>query len=183
VEISHALEGSPFVAPFAEKLAVHGGSVAFFEPPAEVGTMIRFRRRHIARYDSNTKEWTPIQACTRLEDLYIIFLSADRLALAISEESLPETLSALRDAHSLTRRSQIFLMIDGVNAYYKRRGGTRVKRNVVESSMACLQAIERCFIVHVDGPEDTAQWLFNMTSDLGEYSYPTAMKARILTSR
>ncbi|QRV86168.1 DNA excision repair protein ERCC-4 [Ceratobasidium sp. AG-Ba] len=58
-------------------------------------------------------------------------------------------------------------MIDGMNAYYKRKGNKKVKRDIVESSITLLQAVERCFVVHVDGPEDTAQWLFNVTSDLG----------------
>ncbi|KAG8751763.1 hypothetical protein FRC12_012268 [Ceratobasidium sp. 428] len=166
VEISYDLQDLPFVDLFSEKIAPHNGKVAFFEPPTGVEHLIRFRRRHIARYDTTTKEWVPIEACTRLEDLYIVLLSAEQLIQAVSEESLPGTLSNLRDTHRLTNRSQIFLMVDGMNARYKRKGG-KIKRDVVESSMTFLQAVERCFIVHMNGPEDTSQWLFNITGDLG----------------
>ncbi|KAF8610499.1 hypothetical protein BDV93DRAFT_601498 [Ceratobasidium sp. AG-I] len=167
VEISHELKGQPFVALFSSKLADHKGTVSFFEPPAGVECLIRFRRRHIAQYDSALKEWVPVDPYSRLEDLYVLFLSADQLALAISEDSLRSTLAALRDSHNLNDRAQIFFMIDGMRTYYKRKGGSKVKRDVIESSMARLQATERCFIVDVDGPEDTVQWLFNMTGDLG----------------
>ncbi|CAE6476662.1 unnamed protein product [Rhizoctonia solani] len=67
----------------------------------------------------------------------------------------------------LTTRSQIFIMVDGLNGYYKRKGSHKNKRNTIESALASLQALERCFIVHVEGAEDTAQWLFNITGDLG----------------
>ncbi|QRW14737.1 DNA excision repair protein ERCC-4 [Ceratobasidium sp. AG-Ba] len=167
VEISFSLQGSEFIEPFVEKLTVYGGSTNFFEPPDGVQYLIRFRRRHIAQYDSNLKEWIPVEAYTRLEDLYIIFLTPNELAQAVSEESLPAIINALRKAYQLNSRSQIFLMIDGMNAYYKRKGNKKVKRDIVESSITLLQAVERCFVVHVDGPEDTAQWLFNVTSDLG----------------
>ncbi|KAG9126547.1 hypothetical protein FRC07_003001 [Ceratobasidium sp. 392] len=166
VEISRALRNSPFVNPFRDKLAPHDGKLEFFEPPSGIERLIRFRRSHVARYDIATKEWVLIDPYTRLEDLYILFLPADQLVQAVSEQSLSDMLSVLRDTHQLTQRSQIFLMVDGINAYYKQKGGAKVKRGVIESSMTFLQAVERCFIVHVDGPEDASQWLFDMTGDL-----------------
>ncbi|KAG8692880.1 hypothetical protein FRC08_009477 [Ceratobasidium sp. 394] len=108
-----------------------------------------------------------------------MFLPADQLAQAVSEQSLPDTLSALRDTHDLTDRSQVFLMVDGINAYYKRKGGAKIKRDVIESSLTFLQAVERCFIVHVDGPADTSQWLLNITGDLGEYLHRMPAKPTI----
>ncbi|KAG8743710.1 hypothetical protein FRC10_011583 [Ceratobasidium sp. 414] len=169
VEISYALQNLPFVALFSEALASHDGNVEFFEPPDGVERLIRFRRRHIARYDTALKEWIPVEAYTRLEDLYIVLLSADQLARAVSERALPDMLSALRNTHHLTAHSQIFLMIDGVNAYYKRRGAANIEHDAMESSMTFLQAVERCFIVYVDGPVDTSQWLLNITGDLDTY--------------
>lgn len=162
------LQSQPFVKLFSSKLADHQGVVSFFEPPAGAECLIRFRRQHIARYDNVLKEWVLVDPYSRLEDLYVLLLSADQLALAISEDSLRSTVAALRDSHDLTDRAQIFFMIDGMKAYYKRRSGPKVKRDVIESSMARLQATERCFIVDLDGPEDTAHWLFNITGDLGE---------------
>jgi hypothetical protein len=167
VEISHTLQGHPFVSALKSKLVPHNGGISFFKPPPEVEHLIQFRRRHMARYDGMLKEWVAVEPHTSLEDLYVIFISADFLALAISEESLVGLLAALRSSHSLSSRSQIFLMVDGINAYYNRKDSHKVKRNFIESTMASLQATERCFIVYVDGPEDTSQWLFNITGDLG----------------
>lgn len=167
VEISHTLQEHPFVQPLSSKLAAHDGDVDFFEPPPDVEHLVRFRRRHVARYDGALKEWVPVEPCAKLEDLYIIYLSADLFARAISEDYLVGILSALRTSHYLTSRSQIFLMIDGMDDYYKRKNAHKLKRDAIESTIVALQAIERCFIVYVDGPEDTAQWMFNIAGDLG----------------
>ncbi|QRW27332.1 DNA excision repair protein ERCC-4 [Rhizoctonia solani] len=127
-------------------------------------------RQHVAKYDNKSKEWVPVTPYHALEDLYVLFLSADSLALAVLEETLTETLSELRSTHQLTAHSQIFVMIDGLHAYYKRKGG-RSKRNAIESALATLQASERCFIVQVEGASDAAQWLFNIIGDLGIRPY------------
>ncbi|KAG8679090.1 hypothetical protein FRC08_017228, partial [Ceratobasidium sp. 394] len=82
VEISYLLQDLPFVSPFSEALASHDGSVEFFKPVGGLERLIRFRRRHIARYDTTLKEWIPVESYTRLEDLYIMFLPADQLAQA-----------------------------------------------------------------------------------------------------
>jgi hypothetical protein len=60
-------------------------------------------------------------------------------------------------------------MIDGLNAYYKHKRTPKVKRNAIETALTALQASEKCFIVQVEGSEDTAQWLFNITGDLGMF--------------
>lgn len=167
VEIAYSLQEHPLVLHLKSKLATYNGNISFFEPPSDVQHLIRFRRRHIAHYNSTLKEWIPVESYTRLEDLYVIFFSAELLVRSVSEDSLIQSLSALRRSHGLTSHSQIFLMVNEVNGYYKRKGTDHVKRDAVESAMASLQATERCFIIHVDGPEDASQWLFNITSDLG----------------
>ncbi|CAE6433561.1 unnamed protein product [Rhizoctonia solani] len=167
VEISSTFEDHPFVGYLESKLAVHGCSTLFFDPPSRREPLIRFRRQHIAQYDNKTKEWVPVTPYHSLEDLYVLLLSADTLALAVSSGTLTETLSVLRSTHRLTARSQIFLMIDGLNAYYKYNRSRKGKRNAIESALVALQASERCFIIQVEGAEDTAQWLFNVTGDLG----------------
>ncbi|CAE6459856.1 unnamed protein product [Rhizoctonia solani] len=167
VELSRGLEGYSFVDYLETKLAVHGCALSFFDSQLQSEHLIRFRRQHFARYDNKSKEWVPVVPYTALEDLYVLFLSSEALALAILEETLTKTLYTLRSMCHLTTRSQIFIMVDGLNGYYKRKGSHNNKRNTIESALASLQALERCFIVHVEGAEDTAQWLFNITGDLG----------------
>ncbi|CEL52395.1 hypothetical protein RSOLAG1IB_00936 [Rhizoctonia solani AG-1 IB] len=169
VEVSRTFEDHPFIDCLKTKLAVHGCSIMLFDPPSLSEPLIRFRRQHIARYDNKLKEWIPVAHYHALEDLYVLLLSAATIALAVSEETLAETLSVLRSTHRLTARSQIFLMIDGLNAYYKHKRTPKVKRNAIETALAALQASEKCFIVQVEGSEDTAQWLFNITGDLGMF--------------
>ncbi|KAF8710815.1 ERCC4 domain, partial [Rhizoctonia solani] len=170
VEISHTLEDHPFVSCLESKLIPYSCGTLFFGPPSRSEPLIRFRRQHVAKYDNKSKEWVPVTPYHALEDLYVLFLSADSLALAVLEETLTETLSELRSTHQLTAHSQIFVMIDGLHAYYKRKGG-RSKRNAIESALATLQASERCFIVQVEGASDAAQWLFNIIGDLGIRPY------------
>ncbi|CAE6433262.1 unnamed protein product [Rhizoctonia solani] len=167
VELSHTFQGYPFVDHLESKLATHDSNVAFFDPPPRSEFLIRFRRQHIARYDKQLKEWIPITPYTELEDLYVLLLSADTLALAILEETLTKTLSALRSTYKLTARSQIFIMVDGLNAYYRCKGVREDKRDTIESALVSLQTLEKCFIVQTEGAENTAQWLFNITGDLG----------------
>ncbi|KAG8715920.1 hypothetical protein FRC11_012987 [Ceratobasidium sp. 423] len=174
VELSCTFQGYPFVGYLESKLATHDSRMAFFDPPPQSEFLIRFRRQHIARYDKQLKEWTPVTPYAALEDLYVLFLSADALALAILEGTLTETLSTLRSTHRLSSRSQIFIMVDGLNGYYKRKGVRRDKRDAIESALVSLQALEKCFIVQVEGAEDAAQWLFNITGDLG--MFPLAYK-------
>ncbi|KAL5636094.1 hypothetical protein ACGC1H_004794 [Rhizoctonia solani] len=169
VELSRAFEGHSFVDYLERKLAAHDCSISFFDPPPQSESLIRFRRQHIARYDNRLKEWVPITHHAALEDLYVLFLPADTLVLALLQEEITEMLASLRRTHCLTTHSQIFIMIDGLNGYYKRKKGRRDERNTVESALTSLQALERCFIVHVEGAEDTAQWLFNITGDLGTF--------------
>ncbi|KDN49392.1 hypothetical protein RSAG8_02094, partial [Rhizoctonia solani AG-8 WAC10335] len=167
IELSRTFEGYPFVECLERNLATHGCSISFFDPPPQSDFLIRFRRQHIARYDNKLKEWIPITPHAALEDLYVLFLSAETLALTILQENLTEMLASLRSTHRLTTRSQVFIMVDGLNGYYKRKEGRRDKQNMIESALTSLQALERCFIVHVEGAEDAAQWLYNITGDLG----------------
>ncbi|EUC67094.1 ERCC4 domain protein, partial [Rhizoctonia solani AG-3 Rhs1AP] len=167
VELSRAFQDHLFVDHLERKLSVHDCSISFFDPPPQSESLIRFRRQHIARYDNRLKEWVPTTPHAALEDLYVLFLSADTLALALLQEDITEMLASLRRTHCLTTHSQIFIMIDGLNGYYKRKKGRKDERNTIESALTSLQALERCFIVHVEGAEDTAQWLFNITGDLG----------------
>ncbi|KAH7340287.1 hypothetical protein B0J17DRAFT_766297 [Rhizoctonia solani] len=169
VELSSALEGYPFVDSLEAKLATYGSTISFFDPQHQGECLIRFRRQHFARYNNKSREWIPVVPYAALEDLYVLFLSSEALVLATLEENLTKTLHTLRRTHHLTTRSQIFIMVDGLNEYYKRKGSCKNQRNTIESALASLQALERCFIVHAEGAEDTAQWLFNITGDLGAF--------------
>ena len=64
---------------------------------------------------------------------------------------------------------QVFLMID--------RGGKKKSKKVkeqekermkrVERTLASLQVTTGCFIIWVDGPQSAADWIYDMTADLG----------------
>ncbi|KAJ1310377.1 hypothetical protein OPQ81_007115 [Rhizoctonia solani] len=151
VELSRTFEGRPFVDYLQSKLATHGCHISFFDPPPQGEFLIRFRRQHIARYDNQMKEWIPRMP----------------LLSRYSKKRLPKRYQHFGTliVSPLAHRSSSWST--GLMHIINEKDGHKDKRSKIESALTTLQALERCFIVQVEGAEDTAQWLFNITGDLG----------------
>ncbi|KAF8338757.1 uncharacterized protein EI90DRAFT_3038986 [Cantharellus anzutake] len=181
LHVSSPLRDSPLMQPVTDRLAEHGCAVKYFSS-THFTSLFRWERSVRARYDELNREWTPVKEYKRFEALYMFFLEAASLiSEADSIQALSQTIEGLRAEYRLTSKHQIFIMINELELYYRKTGkGSRaanalarlegrvlVKKSDIERALASLQAAQKCFIVHVEGYDDAAQWIYNMTGDLG----------------
>ncbi len=107
----------------------------------------------------------------------LYFEATSLISQANGIQALNQTVDNLRDEYDLTPKHQIFIMINDLEMYYRKKGkGSRaanatarnegrvlVNKTDVERTLASLQVAQKCFIVHVEGITDAAEWLYNMT--------------------
>lgn len=185
---SIAMQGTPLMDKLTERLGQHGCRVRFLETDtADAGEpgLIRWQRRISARFDEHEHLWVPVDPYTRFEATNMIYIHARELiARPDAIEALHGRIERLKRRLNLTNKHQVFLMIDDLEAHYRKRGkGSRaanadarrdgveqVGKPALERSLAELQVRQRCFVVYVEGLEDAAEWVYNMTA--GEYTPP-----------
>lgn len=161
----------------ADRLAEHGCSINY-SGSARFPNLFRWERRIRAKYDEHSREWIPVPEYRRFEGLNMLYFEATSLmSQANSIQALNQTIEDLRAEYRLTPKHQIFIMINDLEMHYRKTGkGSRaanaaarsegrvlVKKGDMERSLASLQVAQKCFIVHVEGIEDAAEWVFNMT--------------------
>lgn len=178
--VASDLRDTPFINAVSARLAAHGCSVRYIESSGEPG-LIRWQRRVSARYDEQERQWVPVDEYNRFEATNMIYLHAREI---ISQSNAVELthgrIERLRRTLKLTANHQVFIMIDDLEAYYRKRGkGSRaananarqagyqlVAKQAVERALATLQVSQKCFVVHVEGIEDAAEWIYNMTAGM-----------------
>ncbi|KAF8306457.1 hypothetical protein DL93DRAFT_214704 [Clavulina sp. PMI_390] len=181
IVLAPELRSSPFAIAVSKRLALNGSSVKYMDSSVDPG-LVRWQRRVSARYDERERIWIPVDEYTRFEATNMIYVSAQEI---ISQENGVERIGlriqSLRENLKLTNKHQVFIMIDDLEAHYRKHGkGSRaanasarqagytlISKQVVERALAALQVSQRCFVVHVEGSSDAAEWVYNMTADIG----------------
>lgn len=178
--VSPPLESSSFIKSVLKKLGSYGCSIEFrYDSPSNDPALVRWLRNVNARFDEVERIWKPVEPYSRFEATNLIYIRAeDLLSHPSAIEALHSRLDNLKRDLKLTAKHQVFLMIDDMEMYYKRTGkGSRsanasareagvdlVGKQKVERQLARLQVEKGCFIVHVEGIEDAAEWIYNITA-------------------
>lgn len=162
------------------RVNAHGCDVRYLNTSNEP-VLVRWQRRVDARYDEDDRQWIPVPEYHRFEATNLIYVRAEDLlsqANAQGIELLHSRVQQLRRDAKLTAKHQVFIMIDDMEQYYRKKGkGSRaanasareagydlVSKQLVERALARLQVAQRCFIVHVEGVKDAAEWIYNITA-------------------
>jgi hypothetical protein len=88
-------------------------------------SVFAWKRTVRADYDSATREWKSVPQRVEEERAHLMYMSADELARCIqNEDCVKNVVRAVRAACG----GQIFLMVEGLGRYLKRKTGVRVSR-------------------------------------------------------
>lgn len=177
LHVCNTLEDTPLMASVTQRLAEHACQVRYFSSP--IANIFRWERKHHAKFDENTRDWVPVPEYRRFEATNMIYIQASALLHhGGGIQKLEETIVRMKREFRLTDKHQTFVMIDNMESKYRKTGiGSRaanasaiaagqtlVKKVDVERALASLQVAQKCFIVHVEGNADAAEWLYNMTA-------------------
>lgn len=175
--VSPGLKATPFITAVASRLLGHSCNVVSLlasDDPA----LVRWQRRVSTRYDEKERQWIPVPEYHRFEAANMIYVYAKDLVSQTNGIGLLETrIGRLRYNLKLTPKHQIIVMIDDLEAHYRKKGkGSRaanasarqagyelIAKPKVERALAALQVSQKCFVVHVEGVNDAAEWIYNMT--------------------
>lgn len=162
------------------RLSEHHCSVHYANSP--IPNLIRWERRVCAKYSERNREWVPVEEYRRFEAIDMIYIDADSLVSRGGNgiAKLERVIQKVKVELELTDKHQIFVMIDDMEARYRKTGkGSRaanaaardaghalVDKRSIERALASLQVSQKCFIVHVEGDADAADWIFNMTAGI-----------------
>ncbi|KAF9504743.1 hypothetical protein BS47DRAFT_1354803 [Hydnum rufescens UP504] len=146
-----------------------------------MGTVAARLKEHDCSVRESNREWVPVKEYSRFEAINMVYIDADALLSQGGNgiAKLERVIQKIKVELELTDKHQIFIMIDDMEARYRRTGkGSRaanaaareaghalVDKRSVERSLASLQVSQKCFIVHVEGEADAAEWIFNMTAE------------------
>lgn len=181
---SPSLQSTKFIETISEKLEAYGCRVVYTSERDPTSTandpgLIRWLRRVDAKFNEHSRIWEPVKPYSRFEATNLIYVRAeDLLSRHDAIELMHSRIQKLRDDLKLTTRHQVFIMIDDMESYYRKKGkGSRaanasareagyelVSKQKVERALAQLQVAQRCFIVHVEGVVDAAEWIYNITA-------------------
>lgn len=202
LHVSESMRGEAqkaLVTAITERLGEHGCNVTFAPSPLAAASpdihIMRWERTIRAKYNDGDRQWEPVPEYKRFEATHLLYIHAAALLSSVTSATsthnvdlISRTITSYRRALKISDSHQVFVMIDDLEAYYRRRGkGSRaanaqardnlagkttggtglVEKSSVERALASMQVAQRCFIVHVEGTQDAAEWLYNMTADLG----------------
>ncbi|KAJ7689625.1 hypothetical protein B0H17DRAFT_1066351 [Mycena rosella] len=158
--------------------------VAQYEMPVSVadGNFVRrydvfsWRRTTNKEYDPLAREWLPVAPYVRVEDMYLVYMTADELARCIQQEDGVK--NVVRQVRAVCP-GQIFLMISGLALYLKRKGGIRYSMAEIERAVAALQMAEHTHLLYVNSVADAVTRLYDLSADLGIKPYKLIERAHL----
>ncbi|KAJ6592431.1 hypothetical protein B0H19DRAFT_1087822 [Mycena capillaripes] len=125
-----------------------------------------WQRTMTKNYDAEARQWLPVPQHVRTESTYLVYMQADELARCIrDEDGVKHVVRRVREACGA--KTQIFLMVVGLTAYLRRKGGIRYTKGEIERALAALQMAEHTHLLYVDKVEDTVARLYDLSADLG----------------
>lgn len=138
------------------------------EPPlAGITNLIRWKRRIVAKYNDEEKEWQAVdEPYDRVEGSWLLYWTLLDVANQVQEpgtQQISQSPVTLR-AH-LGSRHQICMIIDhSGNQWSKLKQDVRDK---LEARLVTLQVEHNCFVIRVQDPEDLVRRIFDLTANLG----------------
>ena len=175
--VSPAMMATPFIQVVASRLVGHGCNVVPLSS-SDDPALFRWQRRVCTRYDELERQWIPVPQYSRFEATNMIYVHANDLVSRTNGIRLLEgRIERLKRNLELTPKHQIIVMIDDLEARYRKKGkGSRaanasarqagyelIAKPKIERALAALQVSQKCLVVHVEGVKDAAEWIYNMT--------------------
>jgi hypothetical protein len=103
-----------------------------------------WQRTMTAFYDLEAREWVPMPQEVQQQSTYLLYMKADQLAQCIrDEDGVKNIMRRMRTVCG--PKTQIFLMVDGLTAYFRRKTGIRVSAPSFRISCTCIYL---CAAVH-----------------------------------
>ncbi|KAJ6626631.1 hypothetical protein B0H10DRAFT_1997937 [Mycena sp. CBHHK59/15] len=135
--------------------------------------VLSWRRHMTAEYDPDAREWLATGPYEKTESTYLVYLKADELARCIrDEDGVKNVVRQVRASYGLAGSPhQIFILIDGLTLYLRRKTGIRYTKGEIERAMAALQMAEHAHLLYVDKVEEAVDRLYDLSADLGIKPY------------
>ncbi|EJT98144.1 hypothetical protein DACRYDRAFT_18224 [Dacryopinax primogenitus] len=128
---------------------------------------ICWTRRVKSRYDEGTRQFVPLdEPLSVIENARLLYLQKEHLQNGLKSGRLEQTVQRLRD--ELGPKALLFAMIDG---------GGRSKETERQLTMRMMKY--QLNVIRVDGYQDAATWLYDMTADLGYKPYRLLEKSHL----
>ncbi|KAJ6513597.1 hypothetical protein C8R47DRAFT_615777 [Mycena vitilis] len=166
-----ALRDSDLLREFRAHVAQYKMSVTVSDRNIVRGyDIFSWQRTMTAEYDPVGREWQAVQAHTSTEGTYLVYMQADHLARCINDENgLKSVVRSVRQERG--SKAQIFLMVVGLTAYFRRKSGIRYTKDEIERALAALQMAEHAHLLYVDNVADAVTRLYDLSADLGIKPY------------
>ncbi|CAK5271153.1 unnamed protein product [Mycena citricolor] len=132
--------------------------------------VFKWRRMTTAEYDEEARQWMPSQECVKDERTCLIHLKADELVRHLKDED--GGTGVVKEVRAVCgNKSQVFIMVDGLKAYLRRKSGIRMTKPEIERSLAALQMAENVHLLYVDTVSEAVERLYDLSADLGIKPY------------
>ncbi|KAJ7677690.1 hypothetical protein DFH06DRAFT_1033270 [Mycena polygramma] len=166
-----ALRDSDLIREFRAHVAQYKMSVTVSDRNILRGyDIFSWQRTMTAEYDPVGREWQAVQAHTRTEGTYLVYMKADELARCIhDEDGVKSVVRRVRQERG--SKAQIFLMVVGLTGYFRRKSGIRYTKDEIERALAALQMAEHAHLLYVDNVADAVTRLYDLSADLGIKPY------------
>ncbi|KAF8215049.1 hypothetical protein K438DRAFT_2008531 [Mycena galopus ATCC 62051] len=181
-----ALSTSPLLTAFRAHIAQFEMTVSVADANmVHRCNVFRWRRTISAEYDDVAREWVPLDLDQVKElDTSLVYMSAKELARCVrDEDGAKNVVRKVRDACPAGPRTQIFLMVEGLTAYFRRKGGLgsdpQYTKPQIEEALAALQLAENVHLLCVDTVADAVVRLYDLSADLGIKPYKLIQRSHL----
>ncbi|KAJ7153878.1 hypothetical protein C8R43DRAFT_1001425 [Mycena crocata] len=156
---------------FEARVAEYDMSVAVENRPPRVPgyNVFTWRRKTYKEYDPEARAWMPVEEYVKTEEVCLLHMGADELARCIRDEDGVK--NVVRHVRAVYACTQLFLMVDGLTAYLRRKSGVRYTKDQIERTLAALQMAEHTHLLYVDNVPDAVERLYDLSADLGIKPY------------
>ncbi|KAJ7027973.1 hypothetical protein C8F04DRAFT_1007823 [Mycena alexandri] len=160
---------------------------AQFNMPVSIGStnlvrgldVFAWRRTMTAEYDVESRAWLPVPPHVRDEDTYLVYVKVDELARWIKEEDGAKAVVRRVRSACAPRKVQIFVMVNGLMLYLRRKTGIRYTKPEIERALAALQMAEHVHLLYIDKVDDAVVRLYDLSADLGIKPYKLITRSHL----
>ncbi|KAJ7785494.1 hypothetical protein B0H14DRAFT_3893716 [Mycena olivaceomarginata] len=177
-----ALRHSALLPAFRAHIAQYNMAVSIAPENIVRGYDVFYWNRTVAaEYDPVAREWQPLPGAPRVDELptYLVYMGADQLARCIKDEDGVKNVVRVVRAAGGGPKTQVFLMVEGLKLYFKRKTGIRYTKSEIQRALAALQIAENTHILYVDTVEDAVARLYDLSADLGIKPYKLIQRSHL----